>query len=440
MMTEEKILDALRVIIDPDFNKDIVSLGFIKNLKINGSDVSFDVQLTTPACPIKKEFQEKAETVVMALEGINKVVVTMTSAPRPQSSPQHPQSTLSGVHSIIAVSSCKGGVGKSTVAAHLAQELARRGYAVGLVDADVHGPSIPALFDCKTATIYGNEKKQLIPLQRGNLKIMSFGFLLGDAPAVMRGPIVTQYVQQILHNTSWGELDYLFIDMPPGTGDIQLTITQTASLSGAVIVTTPQTLSLIDVARGILMFEKVNVPILGLIENMSYFLCDECNKKHYIFGENKRASLQDRFGIDLLAELPMLSQMTSCVNANIGNSYVMDAADKVVMALGKSSILQKQVPKIDFDAQSITLTWTDGSCICVNNRDLRLSCQCALCINELTGEKILKERDVKEGIAAKSVTPLGNYAIGITWNDGHTSGIYPYKTIRELGETLSCSS
>ena len=263
---------------------------------------------------------------------------------------------------------------------------------------------------------------------------MSFGFLLGDAPAVMRGPIVTRYVQQILLNTDWGELDYLFIDMPPGTGDVQLTITQSVQLSGAVIVTTPQTLSLIDVARGILMFERVNVPILGILENMSYFVCDHCDKKHYIFGSNTTQSLQERFGVEILAELPLLAQMTSKIDKPVANEYMMDAVDKVVMALGKNSILQKQTPKIECDNQHVTLTWGDDSQIKVNNRDLRLSCRCALCVNELTGKKILNEKNIRPDIAPKEIIPLGNYAIGITWNDGHSSGIYPYKNIKEIAQ------
>ncbi|OGX25542.1 MAG: hypothetical protein A3D10_08480, partial [Omnitrophica WOR_2 bacterium RIFCSPHIGHO2_02_FULL_48_11] len=266
MINEQVVLKALSQIIDPDFNRDIVSLGFIKNMKLEGAKVSFDIALTTPACPVKSEFQRQAEQFVGAVPGIKEVKVNMTSQPfqRPATAQDVPD-TLTQVRSIIAVSSCKGGVGKSTVAAYLAQELARRGFKVGLVDVDIHGPSIPTIFNLSKAEVYVNEKKQFLPIVKNNLKIMSFGFLLGDAPAVMRGPIVSRYVQQILHGTAWGELDYLFIDMPPGTGDVQLTITQTVRLNGAVIVTTRQTLSLVDVARGILMFEKVEVPILGVI-------------------------------------------------------------------------------------------------------------------------------------------------------------------------------
>ena len=432
MITEKDILNSLKHIIDPDSQRDIVTLGFVQNIKIDGGEVSFDIVLTTPACPIKGEFERQAKEAVTKIPGVTKVNIHMTSMKRSPAPSTPTTAALAQVKSIIAVSSCKGGVGKSTVAAYLAQELASRGFRVGLVDVDIHGPSIPTLFNLVGTQIYVNEKKQLIPVEKNNLKIMSFGFLLGDAPAVMRGPIVTRYVQQILLNTAWGELDYLFIDMPPGTGDVQLTITQTIQLSGAVIVTTPQTLSLIDVSRGILMFEKVNVPILGIIENMAYFMCDQCDKKHYIFGEQGAAQLQKRFGVEILAQLPLLAQLGLKIDKPLANDFIMRAVDKVVMALGKNSILQKQVPQIQFNAERITLNWTDGTQMTVSNSDLRLSCQCALCVNELTGKQILQPKDVRADIAPIEITPLGNYAIGVVWNDGHSSGIYPYDIIRQI--------
>lgn len=357
MITEKDVLDSLRSIIDPDFNKDIVSLGFVQNVEIKEDEVSLDIRLTTPACPVKNEFQRAAEEALRRLKGVRQVTVNMTSTQKPSAGFKGMPGTLDGIKSIVAVSSCKGGVGKSTVAGYLAQELAGRGFKVGLVDADIHGPSVPALFGLQNAAVYVNEEKQLIPVEKNGLKIMSFGFLLGDGPAVMRGPMVSQYLQQMLHTTAWGELDYLFIDMPPGTGDVQLTITQSVRLSGAVIVTTPQTLSLIDVARGILMFEKVSVPILGVIENMAYFICDGCGKKHTIFGTGGRKSLEERFGIETLAELPLSARFTHHVTPEaVRDDLIRQAVDRTVMALGKSSILQKQVPQIRFDAQKVTLT------------------------------------------------------------------------------------
>lgn len=433
MATEQDILSALRQITDPDLNKDIVTLGFVKNIKIRGADVDFDIDLTTPACPVKEEFKEKAEALIKKLSGVKNVKVTMIATPRAHvGPPQNFQTTLTKVRSIIAVSSCKGGVGKSTVAALLAKELSSRGFKVGLLDADIYGPSVPSLFGLFGIPIYQNDKQQILPVESNNLKIMSFGFLLGDAPAVMRGPMVTRYIQQLLHQTDWGELDYLFIDMPPGTGDIQLTITQTVNLSGAVIVTTRQTLSLVDVARGILMFEAVSVPMLGIIENMSYFECDNCHKKHYIFGGEGKDTLKERFGLDTLVQLPILPELTGKLDKPVNIPIVKTAVDKVVMALGKMSIEQKKIPKTTFDQKNTTLEWPDGKKITVSNFDLRLSCRCALCVNEMTSEKLISKDKIKPDIAPKKIIPLGNYAIGIDWNDGHSSGIYPYKNIAEL--------
>lgn len=347
------------------------------------------------------------------------------------------ETTLDTVKFIVAVSSCKGGVGKSTVAAYIAQNLAQRGLKVGLLDADLHGPSIPSLFDLTRVNVAINEKKEFVPIEHNGLKIMSFGFLLGDAPAVMRGPMVTQYIQQILNRTAWGELDYLFIDMPPGTGDIQLTITQSARLSGAVIVTTPQTLSLIDVTRGILMFEKVSVPILGVVENMSYFICPDCSSKHAIFGSHASKSLQERFGVEILAAWPLSDKFIHSVSPELAQDpLVRETVDKILASLDKLAKEQRVIPKAEFDANNVTLTWPDGTQARVANRDLRLSCGCALCIDERTGKQLLKEKNIKADIAPREITPLGNYAIGITWNDRHSSGIYPYATIRELAATL----
>ncbi len=433
MPTEQEILGALKNIIDPDFQKDIVSLGFIKNLSINDGNVAFDIDLTTPACPVKTEFQTQAQEAVRQLPGVRTVKVHMTATPRSQGSATDiQQSGLTSVQSIIAVSSAKGGVGKSTVSGCLALALAKRGFRVGLLDTDIYGPSIPSLFNLRHVTIYVNDKNQFIPLQHHSLKVMSFGFLLGDAPAVLRGPIVSRYIQQLLHNTAWGELDYLFLDMPPGTGDIQLTITQAVRISGAVIVTTRQTLSLVDVSRGILMFEKVDIPILGIIENMSYFICDQCQKRHYIFGGSQSTTLEERFGLPTLAQIPLLKELTTSLDAQIENPLIQEAVDQVVRAHGKTRISRKEIPQIRFDDRFTYLKWSNGEELKVSNRDLRLSCRCALCVDELTGNQKLLPEHVQADIKPKEIFPLGNYAIGINWNDGHTSGIYPYKTIREI--------
>jgi ATP-binding protein involved in chromosome partitioning len=330
---------------------------------------------------------------------------------------------LSKVKHVIAVSSCKGGVGKSTVAAGISRALFAKGFKVGLLDADLHGPSLPTLFNLSNVHVGVNEFKMAIPVESEGLKLMSFGFLLGDAPAVMRGPILANYIQQLLFKTEWGELDYLIIDMPPGTGDVQLTITQSVRLTGAVIVTTRQTLSLVDVSRGILMFEKVKVPILGVVDNMAYFICDSCEKKHYVFGDSH--SLENRFGIKILVEIRLIPDLNL-------KEYMNKAADSLLAVLEERNKGDQRIPQVAFSQQSIQLKFPDGKTLNLDNRDVRLACQCAVCVNEMTGQKTLNPSKIRPDIAPVEITPLGNYAIGISWNDGHSSGIYPYNLLEHL--------
>ena len=243
---------------------------------------------------------------------------------------------LSKVNHVIAISSCKGGVGKSTIAAALACELAHRGFKTGLLDADIFGPSLPALFQLHNIQAQINEFKMVVPIECHNLKLMSFGFLWQDAPAVMRGPMVTNYIQQILFQTDWGELDYLILDLPPGTGDVQLTVTQSIKLTGAVIVTTHHALSLADTARGLLMFEKVKVPILGVIENMAYFIAPDTGKKYTIFGEHKAGALAQRFGVKTLVEIPILEALSGSMSQYQPDVYIQKAGDELLQALKDS--------------------------------------------------------------------------------------------------------
>lgn len=333
---------------------------------------------------------------------------------------------------IIAISSCKGGVGKSTLAAQIALELVQQGKKVGLLDVDIYGPSIPSLFGIYNPKLQTNDKKQIIPIEHNGLKLMSFGFMLGDKPAVMRGPIVTRYLQQILLNCDWGELDYLLIDMPPGTGDIHITITQSIRLSGAVIITTPHNLSLIDVARGILMFEKVSIPILGVIENMAYFQIEESDKKHFVFGKPAAATLTNRFGIEALGEIPLLPKLTENFNEYTSNSDIKQSTDQILKSLENKKNAERNVPNIYADEKNISLTWSDGEKQTVSNFDLRLNSQDALSVDEMTGKSRLKPEDIRKDIKALKITPLGNYAIGIDWNDGHSAGIYTYTLIKKL--------
>jgi ATP-binding protein involved in chromosome partitioning len=334
--------------------------------------------------------------------------------------------SLSKVKNVIAISSCKGGVGKSTVACALSLELAQRGLKIGLLDADIYGPSLPSLFQLRDVHLQPNEFKLFSPIEHKGLRLMSFGFVLGDAPAVMRGPIVTRYIQQLLFQTDWGELDYLIIDMPPGTGDVQLTITQSVKLTGAVIVTTHHSLSLVDTARGILMFEKVNVPILGVIENMAYFLTPDTGRKYYIFGEQKAGALSARFGVKTLAEIPIEPELSQDMSAYKANPYIQKAADELLSSLKAAQSSQSEIKDAGYRDGKVVLVFTDGQEVSAKAFDLRANCACALCVSEATGQRVVDATKIPADINPVEILPLGNYAVGITWSDGHSSGIYPY--------------
>ncbi|NNF06801.1 MAG: Mrp/NBP35 family ATP-binding protein [Candidatus Eisenbacteria bacterium] len=302
--TEQQILDALRPIRDPDLNQDIVSLGFIKNLEIANGKVSFAIELTTPACPVKDMFEREAMERVGAVEGVQEVDVTMTSnvVAAPASAGAD---VLPGVRHTVAIASGKGGVGKSTVAVNLAVALAQTGARVGLMDADVYGPSIPIMMGLKTARPTVGEGK-LQPLDRFGIKMMSIGFIAGEeTPVIWRGPMVTKLIRQFLTDVDWGELDYLLIDLPPGTGDAQLTLAQAAPLAGAIIVTTPQDVALEDVKRGVRMFERVNVPVVGIVENMSFFVCSNCGDRHEIFHHGGGEKAAANFEVPFLGAIPL---------------------------------------------------------------------------------------------------------------------------------------
>jgi Mrp family chromosome partitioning ATPase/DUF971 family protein len=428
MTTEKQVLESLGTIIDPDFRKDIVSLGFVKNLRINDDHVSLDIELTTPACPVKTEFQRQAEGLVRGLPGVKTVNVNMTSRPR-KALNQNPG--LVKVKNIIAVASCKGGVGKSTIAANIARELAARGFATGLLDADIYGPSIPTLFGIHRPEILQDRSGLLIPMEVNGMKLMSFGFLLPEGPAILRGPLVSQYIQQLLGQVSWGDLEYLVIDMPPGTGDVQLTITQSIRITGAVIVTTRQSLALVDVERGIEMFEKVKVPMLGIAENMSYFVCDNCDKKHWIFGGETSPSLTEKYGLETLVSIPINQDIVSGLRLPATNPFVTELVDNMIRAQGRLSIEATAIPAIEPGEEGFTVVWPDGTRGFVMHHELRASCGCANCVDERTGERLLREGDIPADIRALEIEALGNYAVRISWSDGHNTGIYPWALIRK---------
>jgi len=342
---KQEVLDALKNLYDPDLNADVVSLGFVKDLTITGGEVKFTLELTTPACPLKDRFKADAEELVGKLPWVSKVEagiaskVTSSAALRPQ------EISLPGVKNIIAVASGKGGVGKSTVAANLALALVREGSRVGLMDADVYGPSLPILLGVRELPAVSDQQK-LIPLERYGIKLMSLGFLVASDQAVIwRGPMVHSLVQQFLRDVDWGELDYLIVDLPPGTGDAQLTLTQSIPLAGAVVVTTPQAMASSIAGKVVSLFQKMQVHVLGVIENMSYFVCDGCGKEHDIFDRGGGERMAQRLKIPFLGRIPLDPRMRKAD----------DAGMPVVQSAPESKVAQEFVSVARNLAQQVSL-------------------------------------------------------------------------------------
>jgi len=301
-VTESRVLDALRSVMDPDLKRDIVSLNFIRNMKIEGSVVSFDVNLTTPACPVKERLREQSRQAVLSgVPGVNDVRVNMTAEVRRPPAPE--ASRIKGVKNIIAVGSGKGGVGKSTVAANIAVSLARSGARVGLLDADIYGPSIPIMM--RSSGEPEMREGVIQPVEAHGVKLMSMGYMSGEMPLIWRGPMAHKALQQSLLGVSWGELDYLVVDLPPGTGDVHLTLVQTVPVTGAVIVSTPQDVGLQISMKTLRMFQQTKVPLLGIVENMSFYICPHCGGRDEIFGHGGAAHAAEALGVPFLGEIPL---------------------------------------------------------------------------------------------------------------------------------------
>lgn len=314
-MTEEAILQALSNVQEPDLGKDLVTLNMVKDVQINGNDVSFTIVLTTPACPMKDMMRTASENAVKLL--VNKEAnVQVNFTANTTSTRKENLQILSGVKNIIAVVSGKGGVGKSTVSANIALALAEGGASVGLMDADIYGPSVPIMFGVRGARPLMKDidgKGYIVPLEKYGIKLMSIGLLVDEKNAVVwRGPMASSAIKQFVTEVDWGPLDYLIIDMPPGTGDIHLTLMQTVPVTGVVIVTTPQAVALADAKKGIAMFgqAQINVPIIGLAENMAYFTPEELpNNKYYLFGKEGGKKLAEEYDLAFLGQIPLVQSI-----------------------------------------------------------------------------------------------------------------------------------
>jgi ATP-binding protein involved in chromosome partitioning len=303
-LNEAGVLEALRSVTDPDLHRDIVSLGFVKDLRVDHDRVAFTIELTTPACPVKDQMRDQARAAVLRVPGVRDVEIQMTSQVRSIASPDAGRAPVDGVKNVIAVGAGKGGVGKTTVAVNLAIALARSGSRVAMIDGDIYGPNVPIMLGVQAQLITDGDK--ILPAEKYGIKLVSMGFLTqDDAPVIWRGPMLHGAIQQFVRDVRWGEVDYLVIDLPPGTGDVALSLSQTVPVAGAIVVTTPQTVSLADTRRAVRMYEKLNITPLGLIENMSHFVCPHCEHESDIFGKGGGETLAGSLGVPFLGRIPI---------------------------------------------------------------------------------------------------------------------------------------
>jgi ATP-binding protein involved in chromosome partitioning len=338
--SEHQVLDALRQVMDPDLHRDIVTLGFVKDLAIEAGLVRFKIELTTPACPVKDLLQAQAQTVVEALPGVESVEVEMTA--RVVSRQIAKEDLLPGVKHCIAIASGKGGVGKSTVTVNLAVALAQQGATVGILDADVYGPSIPMMMGCADRPMTQNEK--ILPLEAHGVKLMSLGSLLEEGQAVLwRGPMVAGTVKQLLEDVAWGELDYLLVDLPPGTGDAPMSLAQLAPLTGVVIVTTPHHVAANIAGKSVQLFSRLKAPVLGVVENMSGFVCPNCGESTRIFAGLSGEELSARFAVAFLGSVPLDPSVSDASDRGIPSVLAAPAREQARAFAGISRRLAAQI-------------------------------------------------------------------------------------------------
>jgi len=485
--------------------QDIVFTGHVRRIHERGGVVSIVLPLDQHYRTLKQQIIQRVKAEKLPwLKDVRVSMEAFDPKTRRQGSAAHSPSRtaipegLRHVKHIIAVSSCKGGVGKSTVAVNLAYALQQiqtpvdptaadptntRDLRIGLLDADVYGPSLPTMISPPDTTLRYNEEKRIVPPIYEGVKTMSYGYVraaqreqqaaasakghgststtsttadAASSGAFIRGPLASAVVKQLAGDTAWGELDYLIVDLPPGTGDIQLTLTQYLRFHAAVVVTTPQKLSLVDVAKGLEMFRKVSVPVVALVENMSFFTCDACTTKHRLFGEKGmqyREEIIQNFGQMKVVEIPILKQLAEASDG--GDPFVLshepatapvrdlyaDLATSIHHTLSQGSTDSHAIPTLTYDASTGMMTLNEPTAtpstssnapIRLSARSLRLSCRCAGCIDELSGESRIRPDRIPSDVHPIGMQPRGNYAVAIHWSDGHASSIYPFEHIRQL--------
>lgn len=462
MSSEKDVLEKLSAVRDPDLARDVVSLDYVKNIRVCAPIVSCDIELANPASAAKDKIQDEARRALLELpditeanveiksrvtaspEGVKRVLPDGQVAP----APQKPE----GVKNLIAIASGKGGVGKSTVAANLALALRQSGVSVGVCDADVYGPSQGTMFGL-TGRPEADSNQRLIPLEAHGVRVMSMGLLTTkETPVIWRGPMATRLIQQFMNGVAWGDLDYLIIDLPPGTGDVQLTLTQSVPLTGAIIVTTPQDVARTIAEKGLRMFRPVQVPVLGIIENMSYFQCSHCGEKTHIFSQGGGESISRELGVPFLGGIPIDPEVV--VAGDEGEPIVArnpeaaasvaygEIASRVAAGIARANFEsdpQYRPKEILEENGKLKIVWSDGSETSFPFDFLRNRCPCALCVDEWTGERKHLILLLPSNFRPLAVEPVGNYAIQINWSDGHNSGIYSFRALKEMEAELEAA-
>ena len=354
MPTQAAVLDALRAVVDPDLHKDIVTLGFVKGLSIDGGHVRFTIELTTPACPVKDLMRDQATRAVGAVPGVASVEVTMTASVRSTTRPDGRGQPVEGVKNIIAVGAGKGGVGKTTMAVNLAAALARLGSRVGVLDGDLYGPNVPIMLGISDRLEHDGQK--IVPVERFGLQVVSLGLMTeDDAPVIWRGPMLHGAINQFFREVRWTDVDYLIVDMPPGTGDVALSLSQSVPVAGAVLVTTPQSVSIADTRRAVQMYRKLNIPPLGLIENMSHFVCSGCGRESDIFGRGGGAGLAEQMSVPFLGHVPLHEPVRTA--GDRGEPIVLSSPDSppAVAITAAAERIAQQVSIASFSVRTIPL-------------------------------------------------------------------------------------
>lgn len=455
-VTSANVLDALRKVTDPGSGKDFVSLGLVVNVRVQHGKVSFDLYVPSHAEGHMDALRASAIAAVKAVPGVVAVMPNLLKKPKPRV--VHGTQAVPGVNHVIVVGSGKGGVGKSTTAVNLAMALKKLGYSTGMLDADIYGPSVPTMLGKSfprgvDGTQPSTEDGMLVPFDMQGVKVISLGLLIGkDQPTVWRAPMATKMIQQFLLGVKWGELDYLIVDLPPGTGDIQLTLSQQSNLTGAIVVTTPQQVA-VDIARkGLLMFRHVGVPVLGVVETMSGFACGDCGSVTSIFGEGGAKRLSQEDGVPLLGQIPVdaalvracdegepivirdakspsaqaYMAMAAKVVATIEAQATDDAKDVVPLAV-------EPLPSaVGGEGHKLAIYWSDGQKFTYGAKDLRFACPCAVCVDEFSGVRRITADSIPTDVALEKALPVGRYGVNLVWSDKHSTGIYTYRYLREL--------